>query len=290
MKIAVIIASVGRPEELGRWVEHCARQTLQPSQIIYSVSSEADLPKHFSPPGALLIFGPKGLTTQRNTGLRAVDPDTDIVSFFDDDYVPSRYCFEGIARLFTACSTVVGASGQLLADGILGPGIPYDKAMALVDRFDEEYSEPELSCKPIIGTYGCNMAFRRSMIEGIEFDERLPLYGWQEDVDFSRRLLSRGMVIQTDAFAGVHQGSKAGRTSGRKLGYSQIANPIYLVRKGSLPMAFATKLMIRNLLANVGKSLRPEPWIDRWGRVQGNWRAIVDLARGRIEPEGIDRL
>jgi hypothetical protein len=40
----------------------------------------------------------------------------------------------------------------------------------------------------------------------------------------------------------------------------------------------------KNVIANHALSLRPEAWIDRRGRVAGNWLALVDIARGRIDP------
>jgi hypothetical protein len=46
-------------------------------------------------------------------------------------------------------------------------------------------------------------------------------------------------------------------------------------------------MMLRNCLANLGKSLRPEPWVDRRGRLRGNLLALRDLATGRLSPERI---
>ena len=48
--------------------------------------------------------------------------------------------------------------------------------------------------RPTFSGYGCNMAVRLAPMRehGLRFDERLPLYGWQEDVDLSRRLAAFG--------------------------------------------------------------------------------------------------
>ena len=71
--------------------------------------------------------------------------------------------------------------------------------------------------------------------EGVRFDENLPLYGWAEDVDFCRQLATYGRIVENARTTGVHLGSNSGRTSGVCFGYSQIANPLYLWRKGTLP-------------------------------------------------------
>ncbi|TIX29105.1 MAG: glycosyltransferase family 2 protein, partial [Mesorhizobium sp.] len=51
--------------------------------------------------------------------------------------------------------------------------------------------------------------------------------------------------------------------------------------------SFALPLMFRNIAANLAKSLRPEPYVDRRGRLWGNMLAILHVAMGRIEPEYI---
>jgi hypothetical protein len=97
-------------------------------------------------------------------------------------------------------------------------------------------------------------------------------------------------VVSTKSLYGVHLAMKAGRPSGLRLGYSQIVNPVYLARKGTMPAGFAAKLMIRNVLANAVKSLWPETYIDRFGRLRGNALAAFHILTGRIEPETILRL
>src|SRR6202040_3955084 len=95
------------------------------------------------------------------------------------------------------------------------------------------------------GTYGCNMAFRLKPIvsHNVVFDDNLPLYGWQEDIDFSRRVLPYGRIVRSKSLRGVHLGIKLGRTSGVRFGYSQIANPIYLTRKGTMSRKHARTII-----------------------------------------------
>jgi hypothetical protein len=88
----------------------------------------------------------------------------------------------------------------------------------------------------------------------------------------------------------VHLGNKVGRSSGVRLGYSQIANPLYMVRKGTMERGRAYKQIGRNILANAVKTLRPEPWVDRRGRLIGNLRGAVDAVRGQLDPQQILKL
>jgi hypothetical protein len=126
---------------------------------------------------------------------------------------------------------------------------------------------------------------RADQIGALRFDERLVLYGWQEDIDFTSQLGRYGRIVSLSSLIGVHLGVKGGRLSGVRHGYSQVINPVYLLRKGTMPVGFAVDLIARNVAANVARCVWPEPYVDRRGRLKGNLLAAYHLLRGRIEPE-----
>ncbi|MFZ5619011.1 MAG: glycosyltransferase family 2 protein, partial [Pseudomonadota bacterium] len=99
-----------------------------------------------------------------------------------------------------------------------------------------------------------------------------------------------GALFCTSRLVGAHLGVKGGRTSGVRFGYSQIMNPVYLRLKGTMGLHHAFDNLYRNFLSNHARLFAPEPYIDRRGRVKGNWMAIADILRGRITPERISRL
>ena len=282
-RVAVVVASTARPDALGQLIAHLSWQTLPPAALVLSVVTERDLPETL-PEGVQVVRGGKGLPAQRNRGLEMVLDAADVVAFFDDDYIPSIRAIEGIAALFDARPDLIGANGRLLADGINGPGIPYEAAAALVGEFDRAPPQPLQIEREIGALYGCQMAYRLAAIRDVRFDEQLPLYGWLEDLDFGARLKTRGRMVRCNAFVGVHRGAKGGRTSGVRLGYSQVVNPIYLSRKGTLKGWYARRHIWRHLLANHCKSIWPEPWVDRAGRARGNWLGLWELAIRRAHP------
>ncbi|MBT9550787.1 MAG: hypothetical protein IV088_08070 [Hydrogenophaga sp.] len=288
MNVGVIIASLGRPDSVGVLLDRLAGQTQWPSQVILSMESPADAPPAKDYPFEVEhLFGPRGSCVQRNRGLDRLRPDNGAVVFYDDDFIPSRFAIAGIARFFARHPDVAGAHGLVLADGINGPGIAPEDARRIVDTADTAGdTEATAILARTHGLYGCNMAYRVSVIAGVRFDENLPLYAWLEDLDFGGRVA--GPLVHTDAFQGVHCGEKRGREkSGRRLGYSQVCNPVYLLRKATLPRQIAVWMILRNLLANHARLFRPEPWIDRQGRAAGNWLAIRDVLRGRVDPRRI---
>jgi len=285
-RVGVVVASCGRPEELKQLLIALSRQTRRPSRIVLSLHTAADAPADPGP-GVEIVFGSKGLPAQRNRGLACVEHDVDLVAFLDDDYLPARTMIAGAAALFERYPDVVACNGRLLADGINSAGIDYPAALALIDRFEREGRDEVNIRSELDGLYGCNMVYRASALQGARFDENLPLYGWQEDIDFAARLLPLGRLIRSDAFAGVHRGVKGGRTSGVKLGYSQVVNPIYLARKRTMNWRYARKLIRNNLFANVGRFFFPEPWVDRRGRLHGNLLGFFDVIRGKDDPRNI---
>lgn len=291
--ITVLVASLGRPDALADLLVALAGQSLSPARILLSLTDPADAPPSI-PPGlpVELLYGPKGSCAQRNTALDRIDADCDLIFFCDDDYLPSRFALERGAAFFADHPDVAGATGKLLADGINGPGLTVAESLALIAADDEAPARPLTIRRDHDGLYGCNMLFRAGAIGAIRFDERLPLYGWQEDVDFGVRVRAAcgGRLVTTHGFAGVHRGEKRGRSPGIRLGYSQVMNPAYLARKGTMQRDFARRIVIRNVAANLWRALRPEPWVDRLGRVRGNCLALADLARGRVTPERILKL
>lgn len=296
-RMAVVICSVGRPACLAETAPFLARQGRRPDRLLYVVTDPRDVPADLGAlfpagPAPEVLIAPKGLPRQRNVGLAAVEGDCGLVVFFDDDFLPCSDALAGVERGFALWPQVNGMTGRLIADGINSAGITHAQAAALIEADETARSAaagapaPQILRRGLAGLYGCNMAYRLAALQGARFDERLPLYGWQEDIDFAARIA--GEKIKTDAFSGVHLGIKSGReTAGVKLGYSQMVNPWYLVRKGSMRPRFALKLALRNLAANHLRARRPEPWIDRAARARGNRLGLFDILRGRADPERI---
>jgi GT2 family glycosyltransferase len=288
MRLAIGIPTSRRPSVLAETLYEITRQTRKPDRVIVCATDQSDVEiQTRTPQGIEVLFAPSpGLPRQRNLILDKVD-DCDVVLFLDDDFLMgSRYVENTVAAL-QSHSDLVATTGVTIADGSRGPGVSVEAARALIaaDDIPGGYDGFE----PVPHGYGCNMALRLSTIRqyDVRFDERLPLYAWSEDVDFTHRLARHGWIAKIYGARGVHLGTKQGRTPGHRLGYSQVANPIYLFHKGSYSFGRAARSVGRNLAANVARSVQPEPYIDRRGRLRGNGLAFLDLLRGRLAPERI---
>ncbi len=288
LRIHVAIATVGRASLARQTIDLLAGQSRQPDGVIVVGAAQADLAGIAdSPLTPELALAERGLCRQRNRALDLLAGRADVVIFFDDDFIPAPDYLAAVERLFLAHADVAGITGNLVGDGVRHGGYGIAQAQAMI-------AAQTLLLDPAIipreALYGCNMALRMAHVGNLRFDEALPLYGWQEDIDFTMRLSRHGRLISTGLVSGVHLGVKGGRTSGRRLGYSQVANIVYLRRKGTMPGPLGRKLLWRNVLANLLRAPFPEPHVDRWGRLRGNALALADLWRGRIDPRKIESM
>ncbi|MGF6176144.1 glycosyltransferase family 2 protein [Ensifer sp. 4252] len=290
--VAIGIPSCGRRDILSAVLPLIARQTRQPDEIFVCLTSPEDMDPSCTDMlvcPVTVILSERGLCRQRNRILAAVN--ADIILFLDDDFLMAPSYVGELLELFVGEPEVAMCTGTVIADGIIGPGIAIDDGLEMIEAGLPWPDAPE-TFAPIYSAYGCNMAVRTDAIRrgGLHFDENLPLYGWLEDVDFSRLVARHGRVVRSSRLLGVHLGTKKARTPGIKFGYSQIANPIYLMRKHTMSIRHATVQMARNLIANLVKVWNPEPWVDRKGRLRGNARAFLDLLTGRLAPRNVERL
>jgi GT2 family glycosyltransferase len=291
---AVIIATKDRPQEVSNLLDTLALQTVPPDVIVVSACDPSDVEQ--SSVGAKnvqVLFGPPGLTAQRNRALSLVQRKCDIVIFFDDDFIPSRFWVERVQMLLATQPDVGCVTGRVLIDGVTVGELEWSEGQSMVDKADSSakmITMNDHNTQSNKSPYGCNMAFRAKTIEQLKFDERLVLGGWLEDLDFGFRAGFRARMISTDALWGVHIGAQRGRTSGLRFGYSQMVNPWYLMKKRSMKPFDACLNIVRGLFRNALGVIFQDSLIDRWGRLKGNMIAIKDIALGQWAPERITEL
>lgn len=302
MKAFVVVATKGRSKETFTLLDYLERQTQTAAYVVIVGSEEKDVegldqhPLVLNAQGSILLSR-AGLTIQRNVGLDALLPHVAgldakdwFVTFYDDDYRPASNWLECAAAAFAQNPTTAGLTGNVLADGVNSEfGISEADAVLYLsgNKPAENHWSTAMQPKELSGLYGCNMSYRGTVATTLRFDENLPMYGWQEDADYSSRARSFGAVVHYPTCRGVHLGVSSGRTSGVRFGYSQISNPIFLVRKGSMSWPRALKLISKNFIANVAKTLLRVPIKDFPGRLKGNYLACVHLLTGKLHPQKI---
>jgi GT2 family glycosyltransferase len=293
MKTAVILCSVNRPQVLHDTVVSLGKQAVPPIAVILSLSGMSSaLPQTLDIPSVRTVYGPLGLTKQRNAALSALPAGAEYVLFMDDDAELAPNYLASMEELFDRRSDVVIASGVCAIDGLrIARPVRREEAVAAVERHPVE-EKTEFS----EGAPGSNIFVRKAALDSERFDERLPLSGWLEDYDFSVRCRRHGAIVWNLGTCTAHLAmQRAARERGFLVGYSQIANAYYLWQKGTIPSF--RRLVIAFWLLNVRINLRGLlSWVihkhfaqhlvfDFPGRVLGNGRALLDCAFLRLRPE-----
>jgi GT2 family glycosyltransferase len=288
--LVVGIATRGRSAILAETIAFLAKQERQPDMILVAYAELADVgyaPERF--PSVTFIQAELGLTRQRNAIL-SFARDCDILLFIDDDFYLDPHYLRIAERFFRENPEVAASHGRVLADDVKGPGLTVEQAQSILAGDTGAQCEQKIT--PTYFAYGCNMCLRMAPIRehGLRFDETLPLYGWYEDWDFSRQLAQFGAIVHISNACGVHLSVKVGRTTGVQMGYAQVANPIYLARKGTFPWSHVFRFIVGPCLKNLVRSLKPEAHVDRLGRFCGNLAAFRDLLTGTLSPMQITNL
>lgn len=280
---AVIIATTGRPAVLRQTIDSLSKQTSPPSQIIVVYAKEGDIDSNLSyREGLEVIRGRPGLTTQRNDGIDALEARVQLVTFIDDDIELSEHYLFNCREFFKGHPKVAAANGELLADG----KITREDAKRLL--CETKSSLPPISeHRPSRGLYGCNMTFRRKVLEKERFDERLRLWAYLEDFDIGIRSRRHGETVAIPACVAVHLAEPSGRISYRRRGFSQIMNSAYLVRKGVIPRRefWRVHIFMSMIRSNLIGTLVKSDHRARWEGFIGNTIAMSLILRNRIEPE-----
>jgi GT2 family glycosyltransferase len=287
IRVAVIIATKARPQALAELLRLLECQSQLPAVLVISATEAADVEQPVvTGLNIECIYGPPGSATQRNKGLAQISGRADVVVFFDDDFAPAENWLEQCARIFALEPNIAGVNGIIVRDGAKGDPVSWQEARLLITRRGQD----QIILSRIPDLYGCNMAFRMSAIDEIRFDERLVLYGWLEDKDFSREAAKNGDLVQCNLLVGVHLGLQAGRVSGKRYGYSQVVNAWYLYRKGTMSVREASVNILKALAANAAKAVGKQGHIDRRGRLHGNLVGLAHLLSGTCRPERVAQL
>lgn len=294
MKISVVICSYGRPTVLDDTVQSLLRQTLTPEEILIVTPAGGHVEERtLQRERVRFVQSAKGLTIQRNTALDHL-ADTDLIAFVDDDMELCPSYLAQMRRLFLEDSQVTVASGRMLADGGRGTEVSRQNALTLCHEAEAHIDVvAPIMTRDLDYGYGCNMIVRASAARQNRFDERLSLYAWLEDSDFSYHCTRAGKppVMNLSAQC-VHLGWRGGRISGMKMGYSQIMNPMYLWRKARVftLQHILIQYWMRCLIANSLGVLCGRPEEERLDRLKGNVIAMWHLIKGRCDPMAINTL
>jgi GT2 family glycosyltransferase len=260
----------------------------------------------------------RGLTKQRNYGIERLGKAIEVVCFLDDDTILEKDYFKEIIQTFAHNPSISGVGGVAINENswslaepnkkydsrryYLWEGYVYKEGQRNVVRNylglqsnlgpgrTPEYSHGKTCGFPLNGkTYevdvltGMSFAFRRKVVDSIQFSPYFEGYGLYEDTDFSLRALAFGKnAINTKAQLS-HFHHPSGRPNQYKYGKMVVRNGWYVWRVKNPKPTFNAKLkwhLITLLLTFIRfsntftTSKRKEAFTEAFGRSVGWWSLL----------------
>lgn len=295
MRTTVVICTKDRYKDLVEHLTSLKQQTRLPDELVVVDASEQEaqfiqeLLKSYD-----FVFdriqylqAPPGLTRQRNIGFKASEGD--IIFFFDDDTVLAPDYIETIMAVFEhdEDGRIGGAIGRI--QGVTTTkrwGIRWlQKWFYLASSGDGRFKASGLPTWPhwndkeadVEAVSGCQMSFRKHIIEEEPFDENLTKYCYMEDDDIGYRVSRRYRIRYVPDALCEHHVSPASRLKRRETARMLVVNQYYLFRKNisAKPLTYPLAM---SLLGHLLLSIRLRDLQGLLGTIDG----IAAIFKGQL--------
>lgn len=290
-KIAAIISTKDRPDELARLFESICSQEIKFDQIIVVDGGKKEISnilERFPEFNIDYIKKlPASLTTQRNTGIQMLTQDITLAAFLDDDIEFEKDSLHNMMRFWEfAPEEVGGASFNNMSE-------PFKKATILERIFFVNAQMPgkilrsgfqSIPCglnetMQVDWLGGCAMVFRKSVFNEFKFDEWFCGYAHYEEVDFTYRVSRKYKLFVIEDAKVKHHIKLEKIEDSFSLGRMQIVNRFYFVNKNpnlSIPLCCwgSLGLMLNNAIKSlIGRDIRYKL------RFKGNVFGVITLLK-----------
>ncbi len=270
MKFNLVVCTYKRSEALGRLLESVAAQSRLPDEILVIDASPDDKTRDLIKARKLsglkyFKVGEKdrGLTRQRNYGIRQTGKEIEVICFLDDDIILELDYFEKLIATYSTYPDAIGVGGYISNE------VPWEKSDAVPD-FDAfkmdgyirklgsrnllrkrlgllsdrppgvmpEFSNglpigflpPTGKAYPVEFFMGGVASYRKGIFEKLGFSEYFQGYGLYEDMDFCLRASRLGQLYVNTAARVEHHHEQSGRPNKYKYGNMVIRNGWYVWR------------------------------------------------------------
>ncbi len=293
MKLAYIVPTKDRPDDMRTLLRSIAGQTLAAHQIIVVDGSNPTIEHVIAEfPNLSITYVrvfPPSLAAQRNAGVDALSPDADLVGFLDDDLVLEPNASEAMLDFWATATADTGGAGFAILNQPIATAarisrfflIDHPAPGRLLASGFQSQIPPLTRLTETQWLYGGATVWRRQVIEQYRYDDWYLGHGYLEDVDFSHRVnrTHRLFVVGT---ASVNHYSRPVRSSAQfMIGRQQVVNRVYFVSK--FPhfsrLAFAWALF-GQIIFNLSSSLYRGN-LDGLRRAAGNAAGLFDQIGNR---------
>lgn len=271
----------------------------------------------------------RGLTKQRNFGIARVGADMEVVCFLDDDTVLEKDYFEQLLSTFQSNELITGVGGVAINENKWKPiisgkkynqnksytfeGYAYQEGQRNVVRNYlglqsnvapgkmPAFSHGRTCGFPLNGkTYevdlliGMSMAFRKRVIDQIQFSSYFEGYGLYEDADFSLRALQFGKNVMNTKVQLLHYHHPSGRPNQYHYGKMVVRNGWYVWRvKNPKPLwkdrfkwhAITLLLTVIRFSNTFTTNARKAAFTEALGRIVGWWSLMFNKPKREYEKQ-----
>ncbi len=272
MKFTLIICTYMRPKPLQTLLQSVTEQTLYPDEILIidgSTNEETKEMLHQHPFKNLVYFkvadSERGLTKQRNFGIRKVAESSEIVCFLDDDTILSNTYFEKLIGTYKMYPNALGVGGYITNEVSWTKITETEKPSSTSFYYDGWFRSEPLrfrmrrklglldDTKPCMmptfahgravgffppsgNTYhvevfmGGVSSFKKEIFKQLNFSTYFDGYGLYEDTDFTLRVSKLGQLYLNTAAQLEHHHHASGRPNQYKYGKMVVKNGWYVWR------------------------------------------------------------
>jgi GT2 family glycosyltransferase len=294
-RLAVVIPTRNRPEELRRLLDNLASQSRVPDQT--TVIDGSDTPSECESIVAshrhdlniqISRHWPPSAAAQRNAGIALVGSDMDLVALLDDDILLDADCFEhAIRQIENMGSEWIGFGLNPRGDHSTLAlnrfrrarlaqmmGLYFTRPGAVAPSGWHTRSLPVSTLTEVDWLISGAVIWRVQVLRTIHFDEFFVRYSYLEDLEFSLQARHLGrMAVLPDARY-EHRPAQGGRGSSFWFGRIEVRNRYYIVLKHGLSQRrFFCGMLIRMGLTITSIIHSPMTSVNRF---VGN---IIELTR-----------
>ncbi len=247
-RLALVIATKDRPNELRRLLLSVRRQTRRPEQIIIVDGGAAPVGDVVGAFDDLNITYRRSLppssSRQRNEGIDLAGPDITLIGFLDDDCVLEDDSIRAMMDFWvTVYDDVAGASFNMLnhppSDFFRLKRLPFVKRLGiysidpghvLPSGFQTTIGQaPHTICVRWLPSGAA--VWRRNIFLETRFDDWFDGYGYLEDLDFSYEVGRRHRLVVVAEAGYVHLPCWDSRAGEFAFGRKEVRNRLHFVRK-----------------------------------------------------------
>ncbi len=299
-KLAFVIPTKDRPNDMRVMLTSLSRQTLLPNQIIVVDGSNPDIQSVINEFPQLHIdyvrVYPPSLAKQRNEGMKKIKPEITLAGYLDDDVelqpnaVASmmNYWEKSAPDLGGTCFNIVNTDPARWTKvksvfGIDGsiPGKVFPSGCVSILGYQSEDIETDWLC-------GGATIWRREIIENYPYDEWFKGTGFLEDVDYSFNVREKYRLALVASAKLSHYSPPIRSDRHFLLGKWQIVNRMYFVRKYRMRGLSISKAWIANFGMLYLRLIQALLKRDRnsWNQFRGHAAGIWSEIRGKNEQIG----